>query len=385
MVKKIKSNPYVYPFTPYANLDNKNFVAKFVDGEIVSNKEIKNLLKKNELKISLKGKSVSEKIYNIFLNDEVLFGPKEYLENNRNYWLEKINYFITKQKPIKFTILGFPFKIPNPLKTNRKLPDFGELLALKKLFDIASLIKKIYSSGAIVYIFTEGVFGRFNNLSKKESDNYKKQLKKMVRFFKWDKLLKIIDLQEMEKFNANFKKTFEKEVKLIKTQYQKNNREIIKKYEGAKKSIYHIVNTRDLNLTREQLMDLYNENLPDEKLTPKIKKARKKMEKLTYEMIIKYFAYLSLRDKLDFINKKVPHGIALSVSPKPNRLGIIPVGRDIIRLPYHGVPVYNSKLEKFTIEYLIDIQRMNFVFKKIYWVHDKEKKPFFYIMANLRI
>lgn len=376
----MKSNPYVYPSTDFIDLSDKKFKAIFDSNKYVTTTDLKNLLSSLPVpKLHFTSKSTEQRILDIFTNNEILFGPKKYITDNAEYWLNTFRYFIKQNKPLQLTILGFPFKMPVPIKTNRTLPDMGELLSLKRLNYITELIGTIYKPGAIITIITEGVFGRFNNMEDSEYDAYKNFLTEIITVFNWTDTLKILELEEMEKMTDNFTKLFEEKVNKLKKLHAAKNKEFLKKYNGAKLSISRIINTRNLDITSLSLMDVYNTSLQMTDVTPEVYKIRKYIKTMTYEMLLQYHAYLMVRDDLNFIQKAIPHAITLSVSPKPNRLGIIPVDKNCIRLPYHGVPVYHEKRNVFTIEYLIDLMRTNKIFQKVYWKRDKEKYPFYYI------
>lgn len=377
--QNLKSNPYVYPFVPFKNLADKEMKAKFTGPVQISTEELKSLV--NDLQadsILVTGSDTAEKIYNFFIHDDVRFGPEEYISANRAQWQEKFNYFISQNKPLQFTILGFPFKMPVTIKTHRRSPDLGEVLALKRLHKITEAIKNFYHPGAIITVITEGVFGRFNTMSVKECDGYKKAIESIITAFGWDDTLRVIALDEMEKLDPNFNSRFEKKVKELEEKYNVKDPEFMKKYEGARESITRIINTRDLKASEETLMDVYNNELVDDQVNEEVHKIRKYIEKQTHSTLLRYHAYLMVRDDLNFLEKTIPHALTLSVSPKPNRLGIIPVHKNCIRLPYHAVPLVNMHEKTFSLEYLIDLKRMNQTFRPYIWTDDNEKTPFFY-------
>lgn len=375
----MKSNPYVYPYTPFADLGNKKLTSSFVEGEKLSTEAIKSLVSKlKQVEVAYKGETVDEKILSIFLDEQVLFGPREYVEDNSEKWVEGFKVFTSENKPIVLTILGFPFKMPVPIKTNRKHPDMGEVLSLKRLYDLTQLISKVYSPGAAVTIFTEGVFGRFNNQPEQEYKTYKDDLFRIVQDMGWDKNISLLELEEMEKLDPNFSVRFDQKVEQNKKLFAENDESFMKKYEGARDSILRIINTRDLNKNIELLMDVYNDKLSDSEVSPEVVEVRKYIEKNAHETLLRYHAYLMVRDDLDYIYRTLPNAITLSVSPKPNRLGVIPVTEDCVRLPYHGVPIYHRDNNYFTIEYLIDIMRDGNEYTKIYWESDSENLPFYY-------
>lgn len=375
---KIKSNPYVFPFTPFLDLSNKNFYLKKLGRREIDFREIKELINRNlRLSISVKGETIEEKILNIFLNPEIRFGPKQYILSLKDYWLNKIRYFTKKNEPLRFSILGFPFKIPVPLKTNRILPDLGEIIALKRLFDIQFLIRQFYQPGAVIYVVTEEVFYKFNDMKKNEVNNYQNFLRKIVKIMGWDNVIKFISLHEMEKLANNFKDLFQEKKDYLERLFINGDKKFLKQYYGAHSSIYYITNTRRFGLGEKELMDVYNKDY--KKRNKKILLVKELIKNYSHLMIIKYLAYLKLRDDLNFFEKKLPNVIQLSVSPKKYRLGIIPLKKNIVRLPYHGVLVYDKEKNKFTIEYLIDLKRKKWKVWEIYLKEDEEDKPFFYI------
>jgi pyoverdine/dityrosine biosynthesis protein Dit1 len=375
---KIKANPYVYSFSPFENLNNKTIKWKIKGKKIIDFNQLTKIINQETLSIETLGNSFEEKIFNLFLNDKICFGPKKYLYELKDFWIDRISHFTKAKKPIKLSILGFPFKIPVLLKTNRIYPDLGELLSLKRLVNICQLIKKIYPTGAKVYVVTEEVFGMFNNMNQDEIFGYQQFLKELVIKMGWNQFLELISLSEMEKLSKSFNNQFQEKINHLERLYINSDSELMKKYRGAYPSLYHIFNTKRFELNESELIDLYNKN---KKLTKnkKILKLRQLLKYHTHFMAIQYFAYLQLRDELGFFDKVLPNVLMLSVSPKKYRLGIFPINERITKLPYHGVVVYDKKENIFNIEYLIDLKRRPWEITEVFLKGDKEEKPFFYI------
>lgn len=373
----MKPNSYVYPYVPFKDLSNKQIRKDFISGEKeVSFNEIKSLISQMKPKVvSPSGKTLEEKILSVFLDKNFLFGPKKYIEANKSFWQEKLHYFIQDSKKIQFTLLGFPFKMPLLLKTNRSLPDMGEVLSLKQLMDIAEDIKNIYSPGVVINVFTEGGFGKFVGVSKKKVEDYKKFLILIARRMGFNQYIKIKDLTEMEKYKS-FKMVFRDNLKKMEKSFRLEDKDFMKKYNGAKDSIFRIVNPREKD--ELVLMEVYDESLSDSEISERARMVRKRISDSLPKAIIRYFAYLKTRDDLNFLEKRVPHFIPLSVSPKPNRLGILPIDKSINKLPYHSVPVYWTKKRRFSMEYLIDIKRSDINYTAVYLNGDWENLPFYY-------
>lgn len=370
----MKSNPYVYPYTPFADLSDKIIRWRLNDKKVFSNKHLVDFLSKLKFPLAkAQGKSLEKKILSLFLDQNILYGEADYILDDKQLWLEKINYFTSKNKPLQFTIHGFPFKIPNPLKTNRTLPDLGEILMLLKLGSVIQSVEKIYKPGAIITIIGEGRFAFFSGNSETEWKKYRDNIKKLINLIDFNSRIRVVDISEIEK-NPRFKSTNQKLRADVIKRYKKGDDIIVKKVLGAYDSILRIVSTR--NYDEETLMDIYNEQMRD----PKILKSRKALEKRAMDCVFSYHAYLMTRDELDFVEKTVPHQLALTVSPKRGRLGVIPIAPYCIRLAYHGIPIYDSKKRQVTIEYLIDTKRQEKEFTPVHLKGDPDSTPFFYIL-----
>jgi len=136
---KLQSNPNVYPYVPFYDLSDKNIRQNIVEKKYISEEDLRKVVSRiSQPNFSLSGKTEAEKILSIFEGDQIRFGPKKFIIQGKAGWIDRLNYFIRQNIPIQFTILGFPFKIPVPLKTNRVYPDMGEVLSLIRLHFIAT-------------------------------------------------------------------------------------------------------------------------------------------------------------------------------------------------------------------------------------------------------
>lgn len=76
-------------------------------------------------------------------------------------------------QPIAIVLPAFPAKSPNPEKTLGKLPDFGEVLALRRLEELCRAVEAIYRPGARLTICSDGrVFGDLVRVTDAEIDAY---------------------------------------------------------------------------------------------------------------------------------------------------------------------------------------------------------------------
>lgn len=378
--KFVKPNPYVFPFKDFKDLGNKD-LKKIKDKKTISLEDIKSKLdlynKNLAFDIQGKDKTIPELLFDLFMHPQIRFGELSMYKENKNFWLDKFTKSL-KDRYFKFSILGFPFKVTYPLKTNRKMPDLGEVFSMNKLENLAAEIHKITGTKTTIYIVTEGAFAPLVGSKAEDAEAYEKYLQTLAKKLGF-KHLQFIPLKKMEKYFDDFPKAFKNKIS-ENTRLLKNNDSSTKtKIDGAYPIILRIVNPRVKKY--EVLMDAYNYDIPKEKLNPKAKKLRKFLEKYALKATIDYFSYLQLRDDANFLTKEVGEDyLPLTVSPKPNRLGIIPIDPDVTTLPHHGVPVYFEKKQKFNIMYLIDLLRSKYKITKVFLKDDTDHEPFYYIL-----
>lgn len=96
--------------------------------------------------------------------------------------LQNISYFVTRNKPITMLLVGFPFKSNNvEEKVISTLPDMAERKSLEYLQEIVNEIKKVYSPGAKIMIFCDGIpFAEFLGIPFDQVTLYEKTLKQLA-------------------------------------------------------------------------------------------------------------------------------------------------------------------------------------------------------------
>lgn len=66
---------------------------------------------------------------------------------------------VGRNEPVQLTLVGFPFKVPNPLKVgDRTLPDLAEVAALMTLERLHLDVQEIYAPGFEVVILHDGAY-----------------------------------------------------------------------------------------------------------------------------------------------------------------------------------------------------------------------------------
>jgi hypothetical protein len=73
--------------------------------------------------------------------------------------LDRVAARVDRSEPIQLTLVGFPFKAPNPLKVGgRTLPDLAEVAALRTLERLHGDLREVYEPGIEVVILHDGAY-----------------------------------------------------------------------------------------------------------------------------------------------------------------------------------------------------------------------------------
>lgn len=101
---------------------------------------------------------VVEEILNVFEKFRLDPSPIDrYDEIGRDVLFERIKLFVQKNQPIKFSMLGYPFKSRNTRdKVFGSLPDLGELKSLENFSFLNERIKQVYTPGVQYSIISDG-------------------------------------------------------------------------------------------------------------------------------------------------------------------------------------------------------------------------------------
>jgi hypothetical protein len=76
--------------------------------------------------------------------------------SGREYFVERILHFISRNVPIELCLPSFPCKSSNLDKVGGVLPDRGERIALETLHTFVCAVQKIYDPGAVLWIISDG-------------------------------------------------------------------------------------------------------------------------------------------------------------------------------------------------------------------------------------
>jgi pyoverdine/dityrosine biosynthesis protein Dit1 len=273
-------------------------------------------------------------------------------------------------------LMAFPFKIPVPLKTDRRTADLAEGLQILQLRAVCHWIKSIYAPGAHVTILAEGILGLCMGVSPDVRKLYQESIKRLLLLLGAPDDVGIHNLDEIMNDIPQFEELWRDEEEKLKELERLGDEAFRSEYERTFQSVFRMVNSERYAL--EVLMDAYNESLPDRTLSGEVLQCRKRLMETAREAVFGYRAFLRARDRSGYLEKIAPESIKLTVSAKPGNLGVLPVNAQTHVLPHHGVAVHDPVRRHFTVEYLIDLRRSPLRHCPVYLETDLERKPFYY-------
>lgn len=107
----------------------------------------------------------------------------EYLQKGRAVLTDKIDAFVRKHDPLRFSMLGYPMKSPNFRdKVLGTLPDLGEKLSFENFARFARTIEDIYSPGVQFSFISDGfIFSDIMQVSDRIVEQYIELCKQMSK------------------------------------------------------------------------------------------------------------------------------------------------------------------------------------------------------------
>lgn len=367
----ITPNPYVYPSKEYDDLSDTSVKWTLTDGGSASLDSIGDILRHAvRLPDGLTFLSGASGLMELFSHHEVCFGirPRE----QTTPWSELFEKRI-QERTLTFSIFGFPFKMPVPLKTDRSTPDAGEVSSLLRLYSLMEKVSEVAGCDASLTIFAEDGFAPFVGLKNREEKGYYQFLSRLVESLGISSRIRLIPISEMEN-HPLFTSTFESNLNKNVSAQEALEPEYMTKFKGACHPISRLIDTR--GVSDEILAEVYSEE-GDSLISSEALGVREHIVRETRRFVASYFAYLKTRDDLGFTQEMAPGSLPLTVSPKEGRLGVFPISKSVEVLPYHGVPVVSAD-GTLSLEYLFDLKRTASSYRAVFLEGDVEKKPFIY-------
>ncbi len=365
------TSAYVFPFRPFRHLDVAEPSTRLEAPRTVERDFFVPMLDKLAPALTLpEGQSLAERIVLLFADDAVRFGQREWITDLTAHWSTMANHFIANNQPILFTILGFPFKAPVILKTDRILPDFGELAMLKSLYEIGVAIARDYAPGVKIHIFTEGAFAPINGMPQANSDAYFAALVAMTKAWGYDAHLVLHETNEIALNTEGFKKVWDETADEIKAKRDAGDAKTRKALTDSFPVSFHLNANPDVDA--DLLRRAYKQD-------PSASALYDSLNKRTEEAVVRYRAFLDARDKVQLLETYAPKALGLTVSPRPGRLGVRPLPAPVDVLPYHGLPIWDESTQHLLIDYRWDFLCEGVSATPVFFSEDSENKPFLYL------
>jgi hypothetical protein len=365
------TSPYVFPFRPFRSLDKTAPLAEFAPARTVDRSFFEPMLEVLAPALTVPaGDTLEDRLLAFFAQPSVVFGDPDWILSLADQWKAGFRHFIERKEPMLFTILGFPFKAPVPLKTPRMLPDFGEVVMLKRLNEIGRAIAAVYPLGVKIHVFAEGAFARLNDIPQADADRYFDALEKMSRDFGFSEHVVLHDLQKAVEELNGFEKVWAEVSDEIRQRRDRGDEKTVVALRDALPVTFHLMRNEgvdDDTLRRAYLND------------GSAKTVRADIQRRAEESVVGYRGFLEARDRVSMLERYAPRGVALTVSPRPGRIGVRPLPAPSDVLPYHGVPVWTPKSQALRIEYYWDLVHEAGSFEPIKLQGDADPTPFLYI------
>lgn len=326
------SSPYIYV---NAALPNRYEPADVRGSLTLSATELAGMAKLNDVTVeAVANGSVEERILSIFEHPEVLFGDPSFIPANRADWLQRIGHFTKAGQPIPFVSMAFPYKVPNPLKTERLAPDMGESLMLRRLAAVLDAIERVYAPGGVLTILEEGILGRCQGVPPDRIAAYRAGIANAMTVAAVDpKRVTFHSLDDMGSVIPNFEARWIHEQERLRELWQQGDPAIREAYAVTTAASRTSVPTIDYE--PQVLAAAYDASQTDSAL----RYPRDFIDKVSHRQFFAYRSLLSLRDSTGYLHQLRPYALKLTVSPKPENLAVVPVNAWTKILPYHGVPV----------------------------------------------
>lgn len=368
-----KTSAYVFPFKPFQSLSQREETSTFLEPKRVQIEHLRSMLDKVAPKLHLPdGPSLPDRLLGFFADPQVCFGDPEWILALSEDWKQQFAHFIDGNQRIAFTILGFPFKAPVPLKTNRHMPDFGEVAMLARLHEIGAAIAEAYEPGAVIHVFAEGAFHEMNGMPRAHADAYFDELVKIAARFGFDRFVELHDTSKIADDVPGFRALWDEVANDIESRRVSGDRQTIDALTAAYPVTFHL---NDVTGESEETIRLAYLDDPD------AADLRQKLERQSDAGVVRYRAFLEARDRIQLLERYAPLGVALTVSPRPGRIGVRPLPLPADVLPYHGVPLWSESNASLSIVYLWDLKRTGDRLQPLELEGDSDLAPFMYLRS----
>ncbi|XP_065054290.1 uncharacterized protein LOC135683069 [Rhopilema esculentum] len=295
----------------------------------------------------------ANQIFAIILQDWMFNYGSLYVREDYNLLYGRIDSIISKQLPLHFFLPGFPVKSPN---ANEKvlgvLPDFSELLAIRRLQTTARKLQAIYQAGVKITILSDyHTFDQYIAVDEQEYFAYHRGIKKMIQEAGADDVIELISLSTFPEFKGI-------PTKEISTFLCKNfgGDDFLSQFDE------NILNDQSLlekyRQLRKFMMTDLKSNLPG---SPSSKASKRYIKEVARGMMAQGVA-------LDTFLKKqcmISNYIRLSIHHHDPQSGKFAIdlfkehasSNGVLRTPWHHVTVFDSAQGRFIINNKIEVEK----------------------------
>lgn len=293
--------------------------------------------------------------------------PQTVSREAKTDYLNKISDFIRNDEPIKIVLVALPFKDPNPLVTNRIMPDLGELLFMERLLQIDKAVKTKYSLGVEITVLSEGkVYRNWLGVSETNIKYYMKGIKEFIDFLGGQNVIKIDCLKAVAESNQGFQKRRLENMERLKKQGY-----ALDLFRPFEKVFYWSQNVSQFPF--QDLVAVYYghpQNWDSQQI-----EIHKTLKERAHKIAIEYLAFQMSKTKS--IAESFPKHLYISITYKPERFCL---GIPTLKPPHRGVTLLDIREARLfnLMDILIFQSRQPKVSAVYVDGYDKPTGPFYY-------
>ncbi len=301
----------------------------------------------------------------IFSHRKILLGDKKITQETIKKIRVNLQKVYEKKQRLVFTLLGYPYKMPNPLYTNSTSVDLAEIISIYKLYRLMSKLNEVYPYGVKLIILTENsIFNTMSDISNEDQIKYFHDLCRWKDHIDDNGFIEIKDIKDYH--TVELEKKWRELEKEMKKRYWENDPLIKDKVEAVMPTDFMTLNYRKFK--PEFLIRYFNPECKD----MHIESLRRKNYERALKESFYYLSYHQARYELGFMDSVFPNTFRLTVAPKVGSFAINMLNEKSKLLPYYGYIV--KKGRDFKMEYIVDVPKKA---KSIYWEGNLEY-PFYY-------
>jgi pyoverdine/dityrosine biosynthesis protein Dit1 len=301
----------------------------------------------------------------------VLLGESKIISKTIELERDALVTCFDEKRPLQFTLLGFPHKMPNPLYTIASTPDMGEVIALKKLSAIMMALRSLYAPGASTVVLAENtVFAPISDISAEEHMTYLHKVQEWCSEVCEPGTVSVRDIADFH--DSSFNDFWFAISEEIATRYRAGDPEAVQMVATVLPTNFKTLNYRSLQ--EDILLSFFDPlDLEDGSATEALSGLRVAQYRRTLVESFIYLAYHQARYRSDFMKNTFPGTFKLTVSPKVGSFGISLLNQSAKMLPYYGYVVQQGT--EFSFHYRLDVPASAVA---LYCAEESLSSPFLY-------